>query len=204
MCAAAPEPDLETELLQKVAVVSGAGIQQVNGHYYFSRILNDSAVFIKPPFVFKYERTNLNLYRCKMTNGNYCWFISHVTEGKDPGTANDIDYYSAPSPYSERNKNSNDMLPPVTGWSPAGAQHHGSVPTVRIVDKDSVESAPIVIDTDGHLERVGSMEALDDEDDALDREGGLDISYNDSLMDDVYGYTPVDESLDQSMDQSID
>jgi hypothetical protein len=203
---AAPEPDMEAALSQKVAIVSGAGIPQINGQYHFSRIHRDSAIFIKPPTMFKNERANFNLYRCKMSTENYCWFISHVHEGKDPGTQSDIDYYSAPSPYNERYKDTNDVLPPVTGWMVVGnhpSNQYNSPPTVRIVDRMAVDGA-MMIDTDGGLERAGSMEALDDDDDALDREGGLDTSYNDSLGDDMYGYTPQDESLDQSMDQSID
>jgi hypothetical protein len=142
-----------------------------------------------------------------MNDQNYCWFISHVIEGKNPGTKTDIDYYSAPSPYNERYKDTNDVLPPFSGWMTVGNHpgQYNSPPTVRISDKTGVDGgAMAIIDTDCGLERVGSMEALDDDDDALDREGGLDTSYNDSLGDDMYGYTPQDESLEQSMDQSID
>lgn len=54
----------------------------ITGYYYHIGIYNG-------------EEVNFTLYKCSMKNGGYRWFLSITPFGKEPGTADDTDFYFA-------------------------------------------------------------------------------------------------------------
>jgi hypothetical protein len=80
--------------------VSGAGIPAVNGVYTFdgyfatNRSSARSMRFGMEVF-WNNQRCKLSIFSCVVSNGARHWYISIVPSGRTPGTATDIDFYSA-------------------------------------------------------------------------------------------------------------
>jgi hypothetical protein len=97
-----------------VVRVLGAGTEEVNGEYTFSRMLCHVGCYVKPG-TFQGKDVEFTLYKCNVQNGMYQWFISIAPEGRDLGTNDDTDFYYAPCRLDAKNEMSLYMPPLV--WS---------------------------------------------------------------------------------------
>ena len=110
----------EMDLSHKTVIVKGAGTEEVNGSYHFARILGSAAMFTHRA-VYGNVDVQFNLYRCRMNDNSYRWFISTTPENKDPGTSADQDFYSVTC--SSSCFTLEDRLPPRTGWTRVKGDH---------------------------------------------------------------------------------
>ena len=85
------------DLKRTTVQVSGAGEDAVNGSYRFSRLLEHNSALYKKETSFRNKVVTFQIYRCRMDNHVYQWFISIVPAGKEPGTNADEDFYCKPS-----------------------------------------------------------------------------------------------------------
>lgn len=95
-------------------MVNGAGTSFVNGIYEkvgFNPKDARSLMYVKKPV--DESDQEITLFRCKMKNHAYIWFIS-IAERADPGTDKDIDYYQQKSSAPEYARN-----PPLIDWEVA-------------------------------------------------------------------------------------
>ena len=90
--------------------VTAAGQAAVNGLY--KRDGSNEGVCKFSRFgKYKKFRSKFSLFKCKVSNNTQHWYISVVPAGRDPGTVQDTDFYSASVGADCGN------LPPATGWS---------------------------------------------------------------------------------------
>jgi hypothetical protein len=94
---------LINELKQTTVLVSGAGEDAVNGTYRFSRLMEHNTALYKKETSYRDKVVVFQIYRCRMDNKAYQWFISIVPAGKQPGTNADEDFYCKPSPFKAHN-----------------------------------------------------------------------------------------------------
>jgi hypothetical protein len=99
---------LLTELSNTRVRVSGAGEAAVNGTYHFSGLMEAGTSLYKLEGVRLGSKiVTFQIYRCRMDNKVYQWFISIVPPNKEPGTSSDIDFYCQQSTYKPRGNNNN-------------------------------------------------------------------------------------------------
>mmetsp|Transcript_1602 Transcript_1602/g.2995 ORF Transcript_1602/g.2995 Transcript_1602/m.2995 type:complete len:2808 (-) Transcript_1602:373-8796(-) len=117
---------LINELKHTTVVVSGAGEDAVNGSYRFSRLLEHNTALYKKETSYRNKIVVFQMYRCRMDNKAYQWFISIVPAGKQPGTNADEDFYCKPSTFKPQHNQDNgftlyeagivDVKPPEGQW----------------------------------------------------------------------------------------
>lgn len=84
----------ENDMPKVSVLVEGAGLGDINGTYSFRCFLQGhNSCFIKQG-TFNGQSTVYSLYRCKMQNNGLMWFISIAPRDKEPGSKDDIDFYS--------------------------------------------------------------------------------------------------------------
>lgn len=112
------ESDSEEEDLGAM-VVSGAGVQEINGRYGFSGIFDKVGKWTKEG-----DRTGtMCLYRCKLDDNSRRWYLSVVPRGKSPGTKDDVDFYQHYG-YNDKYNVSKGRYPPEDEWKPV-VKHGG-------------------------------------------------------------------------------
>jgi hypothetical protein len=82
------------EVRETTVRVSGAGVPEVNGDYTFRDVRHNAGFYVLPT-VYHGQDVIFTLYKCSLKNGGFQWFISITPPGKEPGTADDIDFYYA-------------------------------------------------------------------------------------------------------------
>lgn len=167
---------LTSALQNTTIVVNGGGAWEVDGTYTFLKVLNGAGVFRKTT---KYddELVEVLIYRCRMQNNTWRWFMSIAPDDRDPGTESDTDFY-----WSVGN-NEGDGLPPTIRWT-AIDHKFSPVPSVMINTIDRV-----------HGVGVGGYDGRSDEEDqSSDHEDSM------AVIDDEFPYihstsppgTPID------------
>jgi hypothetical protein len=169
-------------------VVSGAGENAVNGKYRFSRLLEHNTALYKKETSFRNKIVVFQIYRCRMDNKAYQWFISIVPAGKQPGTNADEDFYCKPSTFKPHIHQDNgftlydagvvDVKPPEGQWL---VVTHSRVPKAKpapiitwtvasplsddgdneLSDDDSDKDCLAVVGDDGHY---NMNDSIDDDD----------------------------------------
>ena len=81
-------------------VVFGCGMHVINGDYRCCGTCDDVPMFCKDNFI---------IFRCMISDRTRRWFLSKVPEGVNPGTNQDVDFYTA-------HANDLDHLPPRNNW----------------------------------------------------------------------------------------
>jgi hypothetical protein len=165
--------EVDQRLLKTIVTVTGAGAPEIDGQYSFVRLEGKAGMFQKAPTMYHGKSTVFSLYRCKLQNYTYSWFISDVPEGEDPGTRADKDYYCAPSSYMDGYVDMNDLTPPSHGWE--SVSEYGIPPAPKIVvfiDGETIDELD---------DREDSMVVMDDEsssqaDDMIPNTSGLSDS----------------------------
>ena len=99
--------------LPQFCIVQGAGHEAVNGEYHRVDNFEGACRFSRK------GRHNGNIalfsiFMCNVSDSTQHWYISVVPNGSNPGTCNDIDFYSAPV------GNGQCDVPPAHGWLKAG------------------------------------------------------------------------------------
>lgn len=159
-------------------IVSGAGAWEVDGRYTFLSILNGAGHFRKTT---KYadETIDVSIYRCRMQNGSMRWFISIVSENREPGTEHDTDFYY--SPVVTQDTSHNDGRPPLTRWIAMDVKYE---PIPSLVIASSLSSSKPRLDLDDGRS--------DDEENDSDRENEDSMAVidddNELEYSDTYGY----------------
>jgi len=82
----------EALMKETIVIVSGAGLSEVNGEYQFNNTIYGAACFHRMG-TFMGKPANFTIYKWKMKDNHYYWFLSKTPEGKGPGTE-DTDFYS--------------------------------------------------------------------------------------------------------------
>ena len=103
----------EEEKKKKSIIVSGAGLDKVNGLYQRTAEICDGLPVYKMQGSWRGRPCSGSycLFRCRLRNENMSWYISFVPQGVKPGTTKDVDFYHADSMtgiYVD--------YPPATGW----------------------------------------------------------------------------------------
>ena len=114
--------------------VSGAGNKDVNGLY--ARDGHCEGVVKYSRFgMFRGKENKFSIFKCNVSNNTQHWYISVIPAGKEPGTSQDTDFYSA-SVTAEY-----ESLPPSDGWNKC---HDGIHPAPTLAfERDESEPAPI-------------------------------------------------------------
>ena len=165
--------DADQRLSKTIVTVTGAGAPEIDGQYTFVKFEGKAGMFQKAPTMYHGKSIVFSLYRCKMQNYSYSWFISYVPDGGPPGTQADRDYYSAPSQYMDGYEGTNDLTPPAHGWE--SVSEYGIPPAPKIVvlvDGETIDELD---------DREDSMVVMDDEsssqaDDMIPNTSGLSDS----------------------------
>jgi ubiquitin carboxyl-terminal hydrolase 9/24 len=93
-------------------VVTGAGNQAVNGIYRQDGYFQDACKYVMEGR-WNGTQNRFYIFCCNVSNNTKHWYISIVPVGSQPGTSNDIDFYTAP--VHERSR----TVPPRDGWTKA-------------------------------------------------------------------------------------
>ena len=169
-------PDVE-DLSRKIVIVSEAGVPEITGQYIFSRLYNGACLFEKIPILFRGKCVKFSMYRCKLQNKKYAWFISYRDDDGNPGDAGDFDFYSAPALYVEGREDTNDVLPPTSTWELITDHGVAPAPEIAIIDgdimvgdaaSDSDGSMRVVMDDESSSQNDTDPPALSPNDDSLD------------------------------------
>jgi hypothetical protein len=135
-----------------VILVAGAGVPEVNGIYHYHSIFQSACMFKNKCKYQNKVNTEFSMYRCKMDDGSSRWFISIVPENREPGSDDDVDFYTA-SPYHYKIGQDDDFMPPQSKWIPVRSEEtifHYPSPTVtcsyELVDESDSLSDREVID----------------------------------------------------------
>lgn len=114
--------------------VSNAGNKDVNGLY--SRDGHCEGVVKYSRFgMYKGKECKFSLFKCNVSNNTQHWYISVVPDGREPGTSQDTDFYSASVTAEYEN------LPPMSGWNKCTEGLHPP-PTLTFARGEN-EPAPI-------------------------------------------------------------
>ena len=167
---------------RKVVIVTGSGIPEIVGEYNYARIHNDACMFERDEVFFRGKLVTFTLYRCRLQNKKYAWFISYTDDGGLPGHTSDWDFYTAPSLYQEGHEETNDILPPLSTWEVIG-DAIGPAPQITIINAD-VED----VDSDR------SLQVVDDESSSQNDTEPPALSPNDDSMD-MDDYSPAFNSI---------
>ena len=125
-------------------IVKGAGTEDVNGVYefdgYFEAGASEQVDTVTPKWCKCVSGKRLTLYRCRVKDRNFTWYISILSE--KPGTNRDIDFYSS-------QKTQPATMPPVGGWNMC-KKAEKPPPKIQIITTDfDVEKDPCVYCLDG-------------------------------------------------------
>ena len=115
-------------------VVSGAGLDVVNGQYVRTTVFDGVGKYNKYG-VWQGQRREFSLFRCNTSNNTKHWYISIVPHGVQPGTSTDIDFYSAPLSTGTPN------FPPTDSWN-TSSEGKVPAPTVAIMFDDVPNMSP--------------------------------------------------------------
>jgi ubiquitin carboxyl-terminal hydrolase 9/24 len=118
--------DLYQESSPASIVISGAGVEFVNGSYAKDGSCDG---------VLKYSKTGqfrggnaiFSIFKCDVSNNTKHWYISIVPPDTHPGSSSDIDFYSAPVTPDCQD------LPPLSGWVKAN-EGEDPAPNLKFVD----------------------------------------------------------------------
>jgi len=114
--------------------VSGAGNKDVNGLYVRDGHC-EGVVKYSRYGMFKGKENKFSLFKCNVSNNTQHWYISVVPAGREPGTSQDTDFYSASVTVEYEN------LPPSDGWNKC---NEGLLPPPTLTfERDENEPAPI-------------------------------------------------------------
>ena len=91
-------------------VVSGAGLEDVNGTY-FLQSRDPESVFIKDFVNTDGDKVVITLFCCQLRTGKHAWFIS-IPDEEQPGTDRDVDFYRSQGTEEAQRQ----PVPPKTGW----------------------------------------------------------------------------------------
>ena len=174
---------LINELRHTAVVVSGAGEEAVNGTYRFSKLREYNSSLYKRETMFRDKKVFFQIYRCRMDNKAYQWFISIVPAGKDPGTNADEDFYCKLSHFRPPNSHAAsmsktlydggeiDIKPPEGEWSMVNHSKACKLkPPPRITWVTISSSSDVEIEEDeeegeeDEWEREDCMAVVDDDD----------------------------------------
>jgi hypothetical protein len=157
----------ETDLSGVVIKLDCAGLDGVNGDYVYREMLDDAGCFTHEG-VYQNRVVTFYLYRCKMSSGSHCWFISIPPEGSLPGTKDDVDFYTIAARYDDTVfPTFNDRLPPRGSWTCCISSYNP--PPIVSYNND------MLIDTDSGRDDV-SLNVGDDEEVFDDSFGSLNGS----------------------------
>jgi len=92
-------------------VVSGAGLEDVNGTYFLQHSRVPGTVFTKDFVKTDGNTVALTLFCCQLRSGKHSWFIS-IPDKEQPGTDRDVDFYR--SQHIEEAQR--QPVPPKTDW----------------------------------------------------------------------------------------
>ena len=116
----------ETNDVSKIKV-SDAGHAAVNGVYERDGHCQGVEKYSR---VCKDRDCKFSIFKCKVSNETFHWYISIVPRDREPGTVQDTDFYSA-SVAAEC-----EILPPSTGWSKCS--DGGDPPPTLAFERDGV------------------------------------------------------------------
>lgn len=120
----------EALIKETIVVVSGAGVPEVNGEYHFREFGAYGAGSYYRVGTYMGKPAYFTIYKWKMKNRDFHWFISKTPEGKNPGTAEDIDFYSVL--FDDRLRE--PYLPPKK-WDLRNNDQHSKPPTPTVLMK---------------------------------------------------------------------
>jgi len=139
--------------------VDGAGALRVNRIYTQQSGLSDGVPI--------WGSGEFMIYRCRLQSKEHHWYISQVVNGQ-PGTSQDIDYYSAPSIHKEaKDKVGFEAAPPKVGWF--HLQPHGILPIPELEFADMADYAS---------ETTSGPGVHTSDDDSMGSISGLEMSYD--------------------------
>lgn len=178
---------LTASLQGTTIVVSGGGAWEVDGTYTFHKVLNGAGMFRKTTR-YDDEFVEVFIYRCRMQNDSWRWFISIAPDDRDPGTESDTDFYWSVG------TNEIDGLPPTTRWT-AIDHKYDPIPTLMINSIDRVHGG-VGVSVD--VPRAGVGGGYDGRSDEEDQSSDHDDSM--AVIDDDFPYihstsppgTPID------------
>lgn len=114
--------------------VSNAGNTDVNGLYVRDGRCEGVDKYSRNG-EFKNKKCRFSLFKCNVSNNTQHWYISVVPDGRDPGTVQDTDFYSASVTAEYEN------LPPPGGWNKCNEGLHPT-PTLTF-EREDAEPAPV-------------------------------------------------------------
>mmetsp|Transcript_5542 Transcript_5542/g.13355 ORF Transcript_5542/g.13355 Transcript_5542/m.13355 type:complete len:605 (-) Transcript_5542:2105-3919(-) len=96
----------------RLCIVSGAAVHPANGEYTSVGPLNGAQSYgkISP---YNGQLSNFRIFRCDVSDGTRHWYLSIVPENVEPGTSDDVDFYTVPARDDSR-------FPPTSGWTSTG------------------------------------------------------------------------------------
>ncbi|MAD56216.1 MAG: hypothetical protein CL974_01575 [Euryarchaeota archaeon] len=182
------DPVLSSRLKRSKVIVSNAtNYDFINGEYRFYQFHSDqtgknniSYKKVVPLWEGREDQLFL-VHRCRLHNGGYNWYISHIPDGKKPGEQSDRDFYEKYSQYDSATRMTDDMTPPRKYWKISGEKYAISddIYTTWIPGPDDATLTvdDVDRDIDEDLEQLNlGMESLD-----THTTGDLDaISINDA------------------------
>lgn len=161
-----------------VVVVTGAGVEEVNGEYHFMEIKNNAGFYERQaPFNGSPTNSRFTLYKCHLKSGGFQWFISITPEGIEPGTSQDVDFYYAVAKAIER-------LPPQI-WHIMNTQFtRDPPPRVECIRDDHTGGAavPGVVTSESSSDNELDKDDLEDGDECSSMVAGDDEIIETSFM----------------------
>ena len=111
----------EEERRKNSISISRAGIEDANGVYEQMLELSDGLPVYQKTGTWQEQTGRMCLFRCRVSTNVRKWLISFVPDGHRPGTAQDVDFYSADYDDDEDDDDDDDdndtNLPPGDGWN---------------------------------------------------------------------------------------
>ena len=96
----------------RLCIVSGAGVHAANGEFSSVGPFKSAQSYGKLGS-YNGRLSNFRIFRCDVSDGTRHWYLSIVPEHAEPGTSNDVDFYTVPARDDSR-------WPPTSGWTPTG------------------------------------------------------------------------------------
>jgi len=154
-------PVMKPLTANSVVNVIGAGFTACNGPYTFSHRANEWDFFTKAAF-FQNKQVEFSLYRTKMKEGGYRWYISHLFNRDNIGNR-DIDFYYADAVIRELGF----ADPSKARWL-SGGQNYVYPPTMTVSEVPSPPQAANVVQTVFQNNNLMRNDSDDDDDDNED------------------------------------
>mmetsp|Transcript_1211 Transcript_1211/g.1635 ORF Transcript_1211/g.1635 Transcript_1211/m.1635 type:complete len:206 (-) Transcript_1211:55-672(-) len=122
-----PIIELSSSIPQESIIVSGAGLDAINGEYTRrAQNFDDVGTYTKRGTWRRGREEEFTIFRCQISTLEKHWYISIVPKKSQPGTYSDIDFYSSPA------NPKLPHLPPSTGWVRA-EEGKNQPPTLQII-----------------------------------------------------------------------